>query len=120
MGLPEERTTGLGCIPVGRNISYQCTVNDTSDPLIGSTVWSGSAFHCPRTSNQISLLHIQFEDMKPGSCGTLRATALKVSGSNYVSQLNLTATNELNGKTLVCSLGGWAVIGSDNISVGGW
>ena len=26
--LPVERTTGLGCIPEGNTVSYECTVND--------------------------------------------------------------------------------------------
>ena len=118
--LPEERTTGLGCIPEGSTVSYQCTVSDTSNPLIGSTLWNGTAFHCPLSSNQINLPHIQFTNMLTASCGTLTATSLKVIGNNYVSQLSLTATMELNGRTLLCSLGGLAIIGSDVIPVGGW
>ena len=118
MRLPEEETTGLGCIPEGRNVTYQCTVNDTSS--VGSTVWSGSAFQCPDNSNQINLLHNQFDE-KSGvlpSCGTLRTTSLRVNeGSNYVSQLSLTATTELNGTTISCSFGNSAE--EDAITLGG-
>ena len=119
--LPQERTTGLGCIPEGRTVSYQCTVADTTNPLVGSTIWSGSAFHdqCPSSSNRINIPHIQFSEMRTFSCGTLMGRAVEVDGSNFVSQLNLTASIELKGSTLLCSLGGLSSVGMDNISVGG-
>ena len=117
--LPEERTTGLGCIQVGRNVSYQCTVTDTSNPPIASTVWSGSAFQCPSTSNRISLSHSQFISMSTSTCGSLMAMALEVNGTNYVSQLILTATTELNGTTISCFLSGVTEIGSDELIIGG-
>ena len=116
--LPEERTTGQGCIPDGRNISYQCTVNDTS--FIGSTIWRGTAFECPGSGDHINLLHSQFNQSEMTGlplCGTLRTTSLKVNGSIYVSQLSLTATTELNGTTISCSFG--ALTEEDTITVGG-
>ena len=118
--LPEERTTGLGCITEGRNISYQCTVTDTSNPPIRSTVWSGSAFRCPGSANEINLPHGQFDELKMSglpSCGALRTTSLKVNGSNYESQLSLTAAFALNGTTISCSLG--SLTEEDTIIVGG-
>ena len=118
MRLPEDRITGLGCIPERMNVSYQCTVVDTSS--IGSTVWSGSAFQCPDSSNQINLQHGQFSELEMGglpSCGTFRITSLRVNGSTYVSQLSLTATTELNGTTISCSFGNLAK--EDVITVGG-
>ena len=102
--LPQERTTGLGCIPEGRNVSYQCTVTDTTNPPIGSTVWGGDAFQCPSTANQIRLPHSQFNSPVPLTCGSFSARAVGVDGINYVSQLSLTAASELNGTTLFCSL----------------
>ena len=121
--LPQERTTGLGCIPEGRTVSYQCTVTDPTNPPIGSTIWSGSAFQdqCPSASNQINIPHSQFNEMRTLSCGTLMGRAVEVDGSNFVSQLNLTASIELRGTTLLCSLGGLSsTVRMDNISVGGW
>ena len=116
--LPEERINELGCIPEGRNVSYQCTVVDPSS--IGSTVWSGSAFQCPVSANQINLPHGQFSELEmmgSPSCGTLRTTSLNVNGSNYISQLSLTATPELNGTGISCSFGNLAK--EDVITVGG-
>ena len=115
---PEERTTGLGCIPERRNVSYQCTVTDTTNPPIGSTTWSGSAFQCPSIANQISLPHSQFSSRVSSTCGSLRATALETNGSNYVSQLSLTATSLLNGTTLSCSLSDTEIV-SDVLVIGG-
>ena len=115
--LPEERTTGLGCIPERKNISYQCKVNDTTNRLTGSTIWSGSAFHCPLHSNQINLLHSQFSEMRSVLCGTLMARLVREDGSCYESQLSLTATTELNGTTISCSFG--PLNESDSIVVGG-
>ena len=117
--LPQERTTGLGCIPEGRSVSYQCTVSDPTNPPIGSTVWRSDALLCPGTSNRISLSHYQFTELEIPSCGPLRAKALGVNGTNYLSQLNLTGTTDLNGTTLSCLLSDLTKIGSDIITVGG-
>ena len=119
--LPEERTTGLGCIPEGRTVSYQCTVTDTTNPVIGSTVWTGSAFQCPGTSNQISLPHSQFSigQGTPVACGSLIAMAMDVNGNNYTSQLSLSASTDLNGTTISCFLGSRTEVGSDVLITGG-
>ena len=119
---PEERTTGLGCIPEGRTVSYQCTVTDTSDPPIGSTIWRGSAFMisgCIESSLQITLAHSSYEIGAIAVCGNLTAVSVGVSGTEYTSRLTLTATTELNGTVISCTLAGIVVIGSDTVYVGG-
>ena len=121
LGMLSRRWTTLsqlGCIPEGMNISYQCTVNDTSEPPIGSTVWRGSAFFCPDTLNQISLPHSQFNKFVTSSCGGLRAVAVGLDRGSYVSQLSLMAVTGLNGSTLSCSLSGMFQIGSDILKIG--
>ena len=101
--LPVERTTGLGCIPEGRTVSYECTVSDTSNPTIGSTLWHGSAFTC--TSSGISFFHSTFNPNGISRfCGDLSAMSVEVSENEYTSQLTLTATTELNGMTINCTL----------------
>ena len=118
--LPEERTIGQGCITAGKNISYQCTVTDPTEPPIGLTIWSGSAFKCSGTSNKILLQHFRFLELMPTSCGSLSAMALEVDGNSYLSQLSFTAFTELNGKNISCSLSDdMTVIGSDTLIVGG-
>ena len=53
LALSKERTTGLECVPKGKTVSYECTVNDPTGN--GSTVWLGSAFNC--SDSEIVLSH---------------------------------------------------------------
>ncbi len=110
--LPVERTTGLGCIPEGRTVSYECTVND--DDGGRSTIWRGSAFNC--TSSRIFLSHPQFEISEP--CGDLSAMSVRISGDNYTSRLTLTATAGLNGRIIECTRSGSVVFGNDTLRTG--
>ena len=67
--LPEERTTGLGCIPeLGRTVSYQCTVVDSSNPPIDVAIWIGNAISCPEG---VLLLHMRFQPGMNITCGNL-------------------------------------------------
>ncbi len=109
--LPVERTTGLGCIPEGKTVSYECTVTDDNGG--SSTSWKGSAFNCSTestsTNNMISLLHQFFCLMSgsSGNCGdTFSAISVTCNASMYTSQLNLTATTELDGQIIECSRSG--------------
>ena len=116
--LPVERTTGLGCIPEGSTVSYECTVTDTTDPLIGATVWLGSAYTC--SSSEINLRHSSFESNGvSGFCGDLSAMSVGVNGNEYTSRLTLTATAELNGMTINCTLSSVVDFGSDTVKTGG-
>ncbi len=120
--LPVQRTTGLGCIPEGKTVRYECTVTDPLDPPVASTVWLGSAFtECPGSSSRISLSHPLFEPTgESGSCGSsLSAMSVGVSGNDYTSRLTLTATAGLNGMTVECTLSGSVVVGNDTLRTGG-
>ena len=112
-------TIGHGCVLDGMSVSYDCMVTDPSSPPIRSTVWLGSAFNCPLASLQITLLHPHFGSGVSDSCGGLTAMSVGVSGTEYTSRLTLTATDELNGKTINCTLSGVVLEGSDTIRVGG-
>ncbi|XP_064403761.1 uncharacterized protein LOC135349189 [Halichondria panicea] len=121
--LPVERTTGLGCIPEGRTVSYVCTVTDPLDPPVASTVWQGTALNCPSasdtTNNRIILSHNQFQSGgNAGVCGGLSAMSIGFSRNEYTSRLILTASNELNGMTVICSLSGIFIAGNDTVIVG--
>ena len=100
---------------MGRNVSYQCIVNDTTDPVTGITAWFGSAFQCSDMSNRIILQNIKFQELTKGTCGGLEAMAIGVNGSIYISQLRFAATRELNGATISCSQSSL----TDNIIIGG-
>ncbi len=114
--LPVERTTGLGCVPEGRTVSYECTVTDDDGSRL--TIWRGSAFNCPSISSRIVLFHSLF-DGESGSCGDLSAMSVGVSGNDYTSRLTLTATAGLNGTIIECTRSGSVVVGSDTLKTGG-
>ena len=100
--LPKERTTGLGCIPEGRTVSYQCIVNDQSG--IGtSTTWHGNVFNCPGSSPLITLPHDEFQFGVKSKCGNLTAVSIGVNETEYTSRMTLTATTELNGRMINCT-----------------
>ena len=71
----------------------------------GATVWTGTALNCP--SNEITLLHQRFTD--PGgiirSCnnGATVVQSLSVQDNLYASQLNITVTHNIPGKTIACA-----------------
>ena len=67
----------------------------------------------------ITLLHDQFTQINgvSGDCGHLTATSVGVNGTEYTFRLTLTATAELNGKMINCTLM-VQFIGSDTIRVG--
>ena len=73
----------------------------------GLTVWQGTAFQCNGyNEHTISLRHSQFgRSPKPkGTCsnGVIVAQALGVVNNSYISELNVTASLELNNTTVEC------------------
>ena len=74
------------------------------------TVWSGSAFDCARRDNEITLQHSLYYTesnihARPnGACnnGSIVAQILRVENDTYVSQLNITMSDSLIGKTIEC------------------
>ena len=72
----------------------------------GNTVWDGSAFNCPSTSNRVVLLHSQFN--MPGgaqalcNAGEIVGKSLHGDGEFFTSQLNVTASVDLNNTTIRC------------------
>ena len=98
-GLRLVSTSGCGCF--GETLVYECTV--MGEPG-GATVWTGSAFDC--RSNEITLLHRLFTHSSGTSreCnnGSIVGRSLSVEGNLYTSQLNVTVTHDLAGKTILC------------------
>ena len=116
--LPEQRTTGLGCIPDGATVNYECTVMDGAG--VASTVWLGSAFNCSRSpSNSISFIHNLYGSAESGICGDLSAMSIGVDGTNYTSRLTVTANTGLDGTMISCTISTVRVEGSDTVRVGG-
>ena len=89
-----------GCTCPGDALTYECTV---MGKIIGVTFWSGTAFKCRDSSDAIILLHSQFNSSY-GICndGTIIAKSISLEGNNYTSQLNITVTPDIVGKTIEC------------------
>lgn len=88
------------CVCPGDTLTYECTVT------VGiKTVWTGSAFDCPNSGNQILLLHrFRGNVIYGGTCNNeaIVARILSVDGDNYTSQLDVPFTIETAGKTIAC------------------
>ena len=72
----------------------------------GTTVFGGSAFHCPSTNNEITLRHSQFKNANHGgTCNndSIVAQFDKIEGDKYTSQVQVRITSDLLGKTINCS-----------------
>ena len=114
LALPKERTTGLECVPEGKTVSYECTVNDPTGN--GSTVWLGSAFNC--SDSEIVLSHSVYSGVGvSGVCAGVSAQSVSENGTEFTSTLTLTATAQLNGTTINCTLNGMVSFGWETIRV---
>lgn len=91
------------CICLNDTLTLNCTVaGDTG----GITVWSGTAFDCQGSNNEIALIHNRF--ISPGAFGVCNNGAIVAQGigvedRNYTSQLNVTVTSNMAGGTIMCS-----------------
>ena len=89
-----------GCTCPGHTIMFECTVSSGSG---GSTVWQGTAFDCAR--NEILLRHSQFESQTAiGECnnGAIIGRGIRSFDNAFTSQLNVSVTTNLHGKTVEC------------------
>ena len=75
-----------------------CSVN-----VGGATVWKGSIFSCPRTSNEITLRHSALENTA-GTCndGNIVTYNIDVTNNTHSSQLNVTVNPEMHNETVEC------------------
>ena len=113
-----------GCTCPGYGIAYTCTVCGAETT---TTVWEGTAFQCPETSNEIALRHSQFTDQdspESGDCsgGSLIAYATGKEQNCYISQLNATVSADLNGSTIECSfeargMNGFQTVNRSTVSI---
>ena len=78
---------------------YECTVFGG-----GFTIWQGSAFECNQNQNLIRLRHSKYDTGAMGSCndGAVVASSVGVSGSHYMSMLNITERHEMINETIEC------------------
>ena len=104
-------------------MNYTCTVVDTSgNPPIGSTVWRGTAFNCPGSSNVISLRHSLFSTTgASGTCtnGAITAESVGAVDNCFTSRLTLNVSVGLNETTVECTLSGVRVVDSRTVLLTG-
>ena len=96
-----ELLTISDCSCIGYNTTFRCiTIGN------GTTKWQGTAFHCPYSGNEISLLHEKFSDPdgteKQCNGGGIVGQSVEVQGNRYTSHLFVDVTLELNGTTVEC------------------
>ena len=70
------------------------------------TVWTGTAFDCPETENEITLPHIpsRFTSTTSLGCndGAIRSRGIRIEENRYTSQVNVTVDSYMDGKTVEC------------------
>ena len=89
------------CACPGDLLTYTCTVVGAR-----TTLWGGTAFNCPSTTNEIVLRHSQFAvGGASGDCnnGAIVGQSVGVEGNRFTSQLNVTVSTSLNNKTVQCA-----------------
>lgn len=91
------------CVCPGDILTYNCTVLGDK---YGATIWNGTAFSgCPQ--NDILLYHDHFRAAggSRGMCnnGDIVGQSLGIQDNNYASQLSVTITPNIVGKTITCA-----------------
>ena len=100
------------CTCLGYVVTYECTVGSGL-----GTVWSGSVFNCPSSSNEIYLLESSFnqnESLNTGSSLNLetcnngmitgRVVRIDETSGFYTSQVSIAVlSSELTGKNVSCT-----------------
>ena len=102
------------CVCPGYNVTFECATVGR-----GITVWEGTAFHCPLSSNEIQLRHTQFIG-SIGLCndGDICGHAVAIlSPDCFVSQLNVHVTMALDGLTVRCNHDNGVEVRTVNTSV---
>ena len=97
-------------------LTFICNINEG-----GITLWTGSAFSC--NSNDILLRHSQFSlpGGASGSCnnGSITGQSIGVTDGCYSSELDVTVSPDLNGRTILCNHDGTTqrTIGASTLNV---
>ena len=93
------------CVCPGEKLTYRCTVHGEAT---GATLWYGTAFSgCQQDPEEILLQHRHFTQPGgiTGTCNNrnIVGQSLGVQGNSYTSQLNVTITPDIVGKTITCA-----------------
>ena len=85
------------CACAGDVLTFECT-------LVGGshTIWTGTAFDCSDSNNEIVLSNRNDGVMKTCSNGAIVGQITAVDGNCFTSQLNVTAADRFNNRTVRC------------------
>ena len=114
------------CACPGDILTYECIV--TGD-IGGITLWMGDFFHCPNRRQEIQLLHSDFTNERGREAyystqmcndGNVVGRIIRSENGSYTSQLNVTFTSDIAGRTIECAYDNGTVhrVGSLNLVVG--
>ena len=93
------------CVCPGIDLTCECTIKD-ENTIGAATVWTGTAFDCPETENEITLPHIpsRFTSTTSLGCndGAIRGRGIRIEENRYISQVNINVDSYMDGKTVEC------------------
>ena len=111
-----QSPANVSCACPGEVLTFVCIINEG-----GTTLWTGTAFSC--NSNEILLRHSQFSESggTSGSCnnGAISGQSIGVTDGCYSSELDVTVSPNLNGRTILCNHDGTTQrnIGSSTLNI---
>lgn len=98
----ELKLTTSDCACPGHIQIYVCNVVGSR---VGTAVWQGTALNC-EVGTVIHLLHSEFTSERGafGTCngGAIVGKNLRIENNQYISQLNVTLSSDMNGETIEC------------------
>ena len=99
-----EVPPGNDCICPRDTVTYECTVIGNYG---GFSLWIGDFFRCSSGKQIIELLHshdgtVTFNDQTCNN-GEVVGRIVRVENGSFISQLNVTLTNNTAGRTIECA-----------------
>jgi hypothetical protein len=85
------------CTCEGYDQVYECRITGS-----GATVWSGSAFNCPATNNEIFFFHSSFGIEATCNGGAIVGRTIRTENNTYISQLTVSVGAEMIGRNISC------------------
>ena len=118
-----EASINNDCICPGDIVTYECTVVGNYG---GFTVWMGDFFHCSSGKRVIELLHrplVEGGTSNERTCnnGAVVGRIIRVENGTFTSQLNVSLTPDIVGKSIECANDNGTRIhrvGSLNLAIG--
>ena len=105
------------CTCPGIDLTYECTILD--ERASGATVWTGTAFDCSDTEDEITFLHIRsrFIGTSRGcNDGAIRGRGIRIEENRYTSQVNITVDSYIDGRSVECFYGK-TLVGNSTIMI---